>query len=71
LKYETAGHPITGLKWTRKTTEKVSVQLKAIGIDVSSNTVCRLLKEMGYSLRVNSKKLAGVANPPDPEKRNQ
>ena len=71
MKYETAGHPITGLKWTRKTTEKVSVQLKSIGIDVSSNTVCRLLKEMGYSLRVNSKKLAGVANPPDPEKRNQ
>jgi hypothetical protein len=46
--------------------------LKSIGIDVSSNTVCRLLKGMGFSLRVNSKKLAsGVANPPDPEKRNQ
>jgi hypothetical protein len=72
LKYETAGHPISGLKWTRKTTKKVSEQLKVIGIEVSPNTVCRLLKDMGFSLRVNSKKIeSGLNNPPDPEKRDQ
>lgn len=72
LKYETAGHPISGLKWTRKTTEKITHQLKTIGIDVSSNTVCRLLKDMGFSLRVNSKKIGcGIVNPPDPKKRDQ
>ncbi|MBN2434254.1 MAG: hypothetical protein JXK07_03190 [Spirochaetes bacterium] len=53
LKYEIAGHPISGLKWTRKTTEKVARQLKTIGINVSPNTVCRLLKDMGFSLRIN------------------
>jgi len=46
--------------------------LKVIGIDVSSNTVCRLLKDMGFSLRVNSKKVeSGMTNPPDPKKRDQ
>ena len=72
MKYETAGHPISGLKWTRKTTEKIAEQLKVIGINVSSNTVCRLLKEMGFSLRVNCKKIvSGTSNPPDPQKRDQ
>ena len=46
--------------------------MKTIGIDVSSNTVCRLLKDMGFSLRVNSKKIGcGIVNPPDPKKRDQ
>ncbi len=46
--------------------------MKTIGIDVSSNTVCRLLKDMGFSLRVNSKKIeSGIVNPPDPKKRDQ
>jgi hypothetical protein len=45
--------------------------LKSIGIDVSSNTVCRLLKGMGFSLRVNAKQLASGAANPDPEKRNR
>lgn len=72
MKYETAGQPISGLKWTRKTTEKVSEQLKTIGIEVSANTVCRLLKNMGFSLKVNSKRIeSGLNNPPDPEKRDQ
>ena len=28
MEYETAGDPITGLKWTRKTTEKIAEELK-------------------------------------------
>ena len=58
MKYETAGDPITGLKWTRRTTEKIARELKSLGIQVSSNTVARLLKDMGFSLKVNHKKIA-------------
>ena len=53
---ETAGDPETGLKWTKKTTQKISDELKSIGIEVSKNTVGKLLKEMDFSLRVNCKK---------------
>lgn len=63
MKYETAGDPITGLKWTRKTTQKVADELIALGIDVSANTVARLLKQMKYSLRVNHKKLTIKSDP--------
>ncbi len=38
MKYETAGDPITGLKWTRKTTQKIAAELKSIDIKVSPNT---------------------------------
>lgn len=56
MKYDTAGDPIHGLKWSRKTTEKIARELKKLGIGVSAKTVGRLLKDMGYSLRVNHKK---------------
>jgi len=58
MEHETAGDPITGLKWTRRTTEKIAEQLQKNGIMVSPNTVARLLRELGYSLRVNHKKLS-------------
>jgi hypothetical protein len=32
VKYETAGDPITGLKWTRKTTGKIAEELRCLGI---------------------------------------
>lgn len=57
---DTAGDPITGLKWTHRTTAKVAAELQASGIDVSPRTVARLLDTMGYSLRVNHKKLSRV-----------
>lgn len=63
MDYETAGDPISGLKWTRKTTEKIAIELKRLGIDISRNTVGRLLKELGYSLRVNHKKLSSGSGP--------
>ena len=53
LEHDTAGDPITGLKWTRKTTEKIADVLQQIGIPVSANTVARLLYQMDFSLRVN------------------
>jgi hypothetical protein len=55
----TAGDPITGLKWTRKTTDKVSTELRKLDIEVSPRTVARLLGGLQYRLRVNHKKLSG------------
>lgn len=60
MRHETAGDPMSGLKWTRKTTEKVAAELRPVGIAVSPKTVGRLLGKMGYSLRVNHKQLARV-----------
>ncbi len=51
---------MTGLKWTRKTTAKIARELQENGISVGLRTVSRLLKVMGYSLRVNHKKLSRV-----------
>lgn len=54
-----------GLRWTRKTTRKVARQLRRLDIRISANTVGRLLKKMGFSLRVNHKNLeSGNQNPP-------
>ena len=63
MAHETAGDPVSGLKWTHRTTAKLAEQLHGLGIDVCPQTVARLLKAMGYSLRVNHKKLAGASNP--------
>jgi hypothetical protein len=63
LEYDTAGDPITGLKWSRRTTAKVAMALGDYGIQVSANTVARLLRQMGYSLRVNHKQLATDTSP--------
>jgi len=72
MKYETAGDPVSGCKWTRKTTGKIARELKRMGICVSANTVGRLLKKMDYSLRRNLKSLeSGLRNPPAPRQRDQ
>jgi hypothetical protein len=56
MKHDTAGDPMTRLRWTRRTTSKISRELRRVGIRVSPRTVARLLKQLGYSLRVNHKK---------------
>ncbi|MGI0028496.1 MAG: ISAzo13 family transposase [Nitrososphaera sp.] len=58
MQHDTAGDPCSGLKWTRKTTGKIRDELAKAGIPVSRSTVGRLLKHLGYSLRVNHKKIA-------------
>ena len=63
MEYETAGDPMSSLKWTRKTTQKLANELKALGIkEVNRTSVGRLLKDLGYSLKVNHKKKALGAN---------
>jgi hypothetical protein len=63
MKYETAGDPMTGLCWTRKTTEKISEELDRVGIKVSRTTVAKILKNLNYSLKVNSKKISNGGVP--------
>jgi len=62
MEYETAGDPITGLKWTRKATEKIAKELRSLDIFVGRTTVGKLLKKMDFSLKVNHKKKALGAN---------
>jgi Rhodopirellula transposase DDE domain len=63
LEIDTAGDPIKGLKCTRKTTRKISQELRSAGLSVSRTTVARLLEKLDYRLRVNHKKLAGTFHP--------
>ena len=59
----TAGDPMCDLRWTHKSTRKLAAALRAQGIQISANTVGRLLKARGYSLRTNRKRLARVQDP--------
>ena len=63
MKYETAGDPMTGLKWTRKTTTKISEELASVGIDVSARKVAGLLEKLGFCLRVNRKDIESGFKP--------
>jgi hypothetical protein len=72
MKHETAGDPITGLKWTRKAPAKIALVLAKQGITVSANTVARLLRGMGFRLRANRKDVeSGNRKPPPRVKRNR
>lgn len=70
MEHDTAGDPISGLKWTRKTTEKIACELKLHGILVCANTVGKLLKTLDFSLKVNHKKNETNINL-DPKDRDQ
>ncbi len=63
LKHEVAGDPCTGLKWTRRATRKIAMELKAMGIDVSPRTVARILKDLRFSLRANRKSVCRSSGP--------
>ncbi|HKN34465.1 MAG TPA: hypothetical protein VJX16_14605 [Terriglobales bacterium] len=63
LEHDTAGDPMTGLRWSRRTTATIAEELAKLGIAVSSNTVARLLHDMGYSLRVNQKQISPSSSP--------
>lgn len=57
LEPDTAGDPISGLRWTHRTTAKIAAQLLRLRIRVSTRTVARLLHKLRFSLRVNRKKI--------------
>ncbi len=53
----TAGDPITGLRWTRKTLRNLARRLRR-KFHVGHSTVARLLRLKRYALRVNRKRLS-------------
>jgi hypothetical protein len=63
LEPDTAGDPITGLRWSRRTTTTIAQELARLDIAVSPNTVARLLHDLGYSLRVNQKQISTSRSP--------
>jgi len=63
MENDTAGDPITGIKWTRKTTYKVSAALRRQRFQVCPRTASRLLKQLGFSLKGNLKTEAGQRHP--------
>ncbi len=52
---ETAGDPMTGLRWTHKSLSNLQDALRAQGFCLSRPTIRRLLVARDYSLRVNHK----------------
>jgi hypothetical protein len=63
LRDATAGDPISGLRWTHKTPQKLAAELQRQGFQVGRTTVARLLRQGRYSLRTNRKRLAGTRDP--------
>ena len=57
LQDATLGDPVSGLKWTRKSPRKLAKALRRKGLQASHETVRRLLETLGYSLKVNRKRL--------------
>jgi len=55
LESDTAGNPITGLKWPRRTTDKISLALVDFGVIVSPNTA-------GISLLADQGSVTGGSN---------
>ena len=62
LRHDTAGDPCSGLRWVRRTTRNLADHLtEELNLPVSPRTVARLLRKMGYSLRVNFKCLPSTS----------
>jgi hypothetical protein len=63
LQDATAGEPASGLKWTHRSLRKIQTALRRRGLRLTPPTVARLLRRLGFSLRTNRKRLAGIADP--------
>jgi len=59
----TRGDPMSPLRWTCKSTPKLTVELRALGHTVSQPTVWRLLEALGYSMQSNRKTHEGTEHP--------
>ncbi|MCL5996799.1 MAG: ISAzo13 family transposase [Chloroflexi bacterium] len=58
LEDETAGDPVRGTKWTRKTLDKLAAGLKRRKFRIGRETVRRLLRRLKYAPRANRKRLS-------------
>jgi len=59
----TRGDPQSPLRWTLKSTRRLSEELARQGHTVSHRTVATLLHEVGYSLQANRKTREGASHP--------
>jgi hypothetical protein len=59
----TRGDPMSPLRWTSKSADKLARELVASGHPVSERTVNRLLHALGYSLQSNRKTVEGKDDP--------
>jgi Rhodopirellula transposase DDE domain len=62
---ETAGDPMSEQKWVRSSLRHLSERLGQVGHLISPPAVARLLRKLGYSLRVNVKKQEASATHPE------
>lgn len=60
---ETGGDPISGVKWSRRSTRKLAAELIRQGHRIARDTVGRLLGAQGFSLKANVKRLSGPRHP--------
>jgi len=55
LEENTAGDPMSYLKWTNKSTYTIAKELNSKGKNISEDTAGRIIKQLGYSLQLNVK----------------
>ena len=60
-----AGSPISNQKWLRCSLRNLKEQIGWLGSKLSVPTLARLLKKLGYSLKLNSKKVEASAKHPE------
>jgi transposase len=60
---QTRGTPMSALRWTLKSTYELARELTERGYQTSSESVRRLLHQMGYSLQAPAKQNEGAAHP--------
>jgi len=63
MEENTAGDPMSLLRWTNKSTAHIAAELTRQGHRASDETVRRRLRELGYSLQANVKTLEGSSPP--------
>jgi DNA-binding phage protein len=59
----TRGDPMSPLRWTCKSADKLASELTASGHPASERSVSRLLHALGYSLQANRKTIEGKGHP--------
>lgn len=60
---ESRGDPMCALRWTVKSTRKLSEELGRMGFQASHTTVRFVLSDMGYSLQGTAKTIEGAEHP--------
>ena len=59
----TRGDPMSPLRWTCKSTRRLSRELRKLGFSAGSRVVAKLLHGMDYSLQANRKTIEGKQHP--------